>query len=224
MTYDSSHSESSIRDHSKRVPPQQAKHTAHRWNRFFRYLPPTTLSLFLTVLFFCMGFIVFSEKIVQLQPPNSLPKADAIIVFTGGSNRIKTGLNLLQQELGSRLLISGVNRTTNPKSFMRTSSINPQLFACCVDIGREATNTKGNALESAAWIKKHHYKTLYIVTHDYHMWRSLLELKHLMPDINFIAYPVKKRNTGNTIQQINYLRLLAFEYLKMIGVHIRIAF
>ncbi|WP_455476942.1 YdcF family protein [Bartonella sp. B41] len=190
----------------------------------FHYFSPTTLFLFITFLFFCTGFIVFSEKIEQLKIPDSLPKADAIIVLTGGENRIETGLNLLQQKLGSRLLISGVNTVTTLDRLIHTTHINPQLFSCCVDIGHQATNTKENAKESSFWIKKHHYQTLYIVTHDYHMWRSLRELKHLMPNVNFIAYPVKKSENESTIQQINRVRIIAFEYIKTIGAHIRTAF
>ncbi|BBL53931.1 hypothetical protein MF1_11890 [Bartonella quintana] len=201
---------------------------AHRslWHPccLFRHLPPTALFLLMIVFFFCAGFVIFSEKTEQLKPPNPLPKADAIIVLTGGEKRIETGLNLLQQELGSRLLISGVNTTTNLKRFMYSTHITPQLFACCVDIGHKAINTKGNAEESADWIKKHHYQTVYIVTHDYHMWRSLRELKYLMPDINFIAYPVKKSEIESTIQQINQIRILVFQYIKTLEVYIRTAF
>ncbi|MET3589196.1 uncharacterized SAM-binding protein YcdF (DUF218 family) [Bartonella silvatica] len=193
-----------------------------RW--FFRYFPPTALFLLIIILLFCIGFIVFSEKTERLQPPNHLQKADAIIVLTGGENRIETGLYLLKKGVGSRLLISGVNATTTLKSFMHTRHITPQLFTCCVDIGHKAINTKGNAKESAAWIKKHHYKTVYIVTHDYHMWRSMRELKYLMPDIHFIAYPVKSHHNASMIQQINQIRILAFQYIKMIQVYIRTAF
>nr|WP_183229170.1 YdcF family protein [Bartonella callosciuri] len=190
----------------------------------FHYFPPTALTLLTIILLFYVGFVIFSEKTERLQPPNPLPKADAIIVLTGGGNRIETGLKLLQQGLGSRLLISGVNTTTTLKNFMHSTHITPQLFTCCVDIGYKAMNTKGNAKESAAWIKKHHYKTLYIVTHDYHMWRSLRELKYLMPDIHFIAYPVKKNGNESMIQQINKTRILAFQYIKTIQVYLKTAF
>ncbi|WP_332065799.1 YdcF family protein [Bartonella sp. CB189] len=194
----------------------------------FCYFPPIAIFLLSITFLFCVGFIVFSEKTGQLKPPpNPLPKADAIIVLTGGENRIKTGLTLLQQGLGSRLLISGVNTTTSLSNLIRinqTHQLNPQFFTCCIDIGHKATNTKGNAAESTDWIKKNHYKTIYIVTHDYHMWRSLRELKYLMPHINFIAYPVKNNNAKSSIQQINQIRILAFEYIKTIGVYIRTTF
>ncbi|MCZ2203619.1 YdcF family protein [Bartonella sp. A5(2022)] len=205
--------------------PKRTTRIPERHKCLFHYLPLICfLFPVILVLSFCTHFIIFSEKIWQLQPPNPLPQADAIIVFTGGENRIETGLNLLQQGLGSRLLISGVNTNTNPKRFMRITHINPQLFTCCVDIGYQAINTEGNAKESANWIKKNNYKTIYIVTHDYHMQRSLIELKHLMPNINFIAYPVKKNTSESMIQQINQIRILVSEYIKTIWLRMRIAY
>ncbi|EJF92072.1 YdcF family protein [Bartonella melophagi] len=194
------------------------------YKRFSRYVPLTVVALFIIILFIGATFVTFSEKIEHLTPPIPLPQADAIVVLTGGENRIKTGFDLLQKGLGSRLLISGVNTTIDLNKLIDTAHINPHLLASRVDFGYEATNTKGNAQESAAWIKQHNYKTVYIVTHDYHMVRSLLELKHLMPHIHFIAYPIKENASGSWIKQVNQMRILASEYIKSIGVYIRTAF
>ncbi|ABM45464.1 YdcF family protein [Bartonella bacilliformis] len=194
------------------------------FKHLFRYCPPVAFCLLSLFLIMGTHFVIFSEKVEQLYPPVSLSKADAIIVLTGGERRIETGLRLLKQGLGSRLLISGVNATFHPKRLLRNMHIDPQLFECCVDLGYQATNTKSNAEESAVWIKKHHYKTLYIVTHDYHIARSLLELRYLMPDINFIAYPIKENVTQNKVKQLNKIRMLASEYIKNIGFQIRSVF
>ncbi|MET3559382.1 uncharacterized SAM-binding protein YcdF (DUF218 family) [Bartonella japonica] len=223
MTYNL-HNSKSLRQNN--LEHSLKKNAIYKWHLhcLFRYFPPTALTLLIFVFLFWISFIVFSEKIEQLQPPNPLPKADAIIVLTGGENRIETGLDLLQKGLGSRLLISGVNTTTNLKNLTHNAHIAPQLLNCCVDLEHKAINTKGNAKESADWIKKHHYTTLYIVTHDYHIWRSLRELKYLMPDINFIAYPVKKSKTESIIQQVNQMRILLFQYIKTIQVYIMTVF
>ncbi|WP_273789293.1 YdcF family protein [Bartonella sp. ML70XJBT] len=220
MTHNSSNS---LMQHDLERPISKQLHS---WSPrcLFRYFPPTTLTLAVIVFIFWGGFIIFSEKTERLFPPTPLPKADAIIVLTGGEHRIETGLHLLQKGLGSRLLISGVNTSTNLRGFMHNMHISPQLISCCIDIGHQAVNTRGNAEESAAWIKKHHYKTLYIVTHDYHIWRSMRELKYLMPDIHFIAYPVKKSDADSTIQQIKQARILIIQYIKTLQVYIRTAF
>ncbi|WP_212112744.1 YdcF family protein [Bartonella queenslandensis] len=221
MTHNTSNS---LTQNDLEHPILKQLHNGRSVRCLFRYFPPTTLTLAVIVFIFWGGFIIFSEKTERLIPPQPLPKADAIIVLTGGENRIETGLHLLQKGFGSRLLISGVNTSTNLKSFMQNMHISPRLISCCIDIGHQAINTRGNAKESAAWIKKHHYKTLYIVTHDYHIWRSMRELKYLMPDIHFIAYPVKKSKAESTVQQINQTRILIFQYIKTLHVYIRTAF
>ncbi|WP_336293883.1 YdcF family protein [Bartonella sp. CB169] len=224
MAYNSHNFKSLMQDNLEYSPKKDTVRNPWYSRYLFRYFPPTAFTLLIIILIFCVSFVVFSEKTERLQPPNPLLQADAIIVLTGGENRIETGLNLLQKGLGVRLLISGVNTTTNLKSFMYNTHISPKLFSCCVDIGHKAINTRGNAQESANWIKKHHYQTVYIVTHDYHMWRSLRELKYLMPDINFIAYPVKKSKIESTVKQINQIRILILQYIKTIEVYIRTAF
>src|SRR3546814_9566295 len=38
------------------------------------------------------------------------------------------------------------------------------LFECCVDLGFEAADTAGNALETAGWLNAHGYKSIRLVT------------------------------------------------------------
>lgn len=197
-----------------------------RWRRrFFKHLPPISLFIFICIILLSAGFFYFSEKISRLSPPDPLPFADGIIVLTGGESRMEAGLELLAKHHGKRLLISGVNPSTNSQALIRVTHSDPKLFECCVDLGREAINTIGNAEEATDWIKKNHYQKVYIVTNDYHMLRSLRELNRLMPDIEFIAYPISEGNEQQSwIRQLNELRLLATEYIKFIGAEIRAYF
>lgn len=199
------------------------KLTLLRWRRrFFKHLPPITLLILLCIIVFGAGFFYFSEKISRIAPPDPLPTADAIIVLTGGERRLEAGLDLLARKKGTRLLISGVNPSTNSQDLIRITHADPQLFNCCIDLGHHATNTTGNAEESTNWIKQNHYHSVYVVTSDYHMPRSLGELKHLMPETKFIAYPISDNNGDQSwIRQFNQLRLIASEYIKYIGVKLR---
>lgn len=196
-----------------------------RWRRrFFKHLPPVTLVL----LFFCsalgIGFVYFSETIYRLQVPRPLPKADGIIVLTGGRARLESGLKLLEEGKGSRLLISGVNPIADRTALVRATHADPKLFECCVDLGREALNTVGNANESADWVAKNHYKTVYVVTNDYHMPRSLLLLKRTLPNTTLIAYPINQSagQDESWLQFFDRLRVIGTEYLKFIGVKLNI--
>nr|WP_272209828.1 YdcF family protein [Marinicella sp. W31]MDC2875659.1 YdcF family protein [Marinicella sp. W31] len=135
------------------------------------------------------GFIWFSTKILTARPP-PLYETDAVVVLTGGARRIDEALVLLAEGAGERLLISGVNPSTTPESIRNLTGGDSQLFDCCVDVGYEALDTYGNAVETRKWIEEHNYRRVLVVTSAYHMPRGLFELRHIDPDTVFVAYPV----------------------------------
>lgn len=195
----------------------------HLYRRFLKHWPPVTLAVIFFLVVFIAGFASFSEKINRLKPPVPPRAADGIIVLTGGYARLETGLRLLEDGKGRRLLISGVNPKTGRDVLIRATHADPQLFECCVDLGREAVNTIGNAEESAEWVAKNKYRRVFIVTNAYHMPRSLSELKRKMPDIELIPYPVEQ-NSGEAEswwQFFEWLRILMMEYIKFLSVSIR---
>ena len=93
--------------------------------------------------------------------------------------------------MGRRLLISGVNRETTRDQVRATLTAPGRAFDCCVDLGFEAENTQGNARETLDWVARHRYRSLIVVTADYHMPRALLELHAAMPEIRLRPYPVE---------------------------------
>ena len=64
------------------------------------------------------------------------------------------------------------------------------MLACCVDLGHTAQDTIGNAAETRAWTEGQGFRSLIVVTSDYHMPRSLAELSGAMPGITLVPYPV----------------------------------
>jgi hypothetical protein len=97
-----------------------------------------------------LGFPVF---VWSLSRSSSEPEpADAIIALTGGEGRLQAAIELLDQGKGSRLLISGVHEETTRVELFDAAGGMPKRAACCVDLGRSAENTIGNAGEAAAWI------------------------------------------------------------------------
>ncbi len=163
------------------------------------------------------GFYLFYKDVSGLTPPAN-PRADAIIVLTGGYQRIDQAVNLLASGAGRRLLISGVNPATTMAQIRNFTKSPPDLFDCCVDIGYQALDTSGNAQEAADWIAARNFKTVIVVTNNYHMPRSLLELKRIDKQTVFIAYPVGNTRLGlSDIVANPYLILtLGSEYLKML--------
>lgn len=161
------------------------------------------------------GLFWFVSRIRDEPTPFDTP-ADGIVVLTGGAERLNVALDLLKRGEAQRLLITGVHPETGPADLSENSIGSAELFACCIDLGRSARNTRGNAQEAAEWAHERTYTQLIIVTADYHMPRALLEFRAAMPGSVLIAYPVRPpdihlkdwwRYPGTT-------RLLASEYTK----------
>jgi uncharacterized SAM-binding protein YcdF (DUF218 family) len=92
------------------------------------------------------------------------------------------------------------------------------LFACCVDIGYDAIDTIGNAEETANWIHAKGYRSVLVVTNNYHMPRSLAEFAYVDPDTQFIPYPVVNTDLKNSnwFTDPNAMRVMLAEYAKVL--------
>ena len=148
------------------------------------------------VLFF-LFFIIFAQSLKAV--PDSVPEADAIVVFTGTSPvRIETGLKLLAEGKGRRLLVSGVY--ADQDFDMILAMARNQVGAagdnlrCCIDLDYRATNSVGNTKETALWAEVHEFSSLIVVTSSHHMPRAFLELRRTMPTTSLSAYPVLPPN------------------------------
>ncbi|MEH3093010.1 MAG: YdcF family protein [Agrobacterium cavarae] len=168
------------------------------------------------------GFLWFADSVATMRPPEGA-RADAIIVLTGGYQRIDQAVGLLRDKVGKRLLISGVNPSTTRAQIRRMTQSSPDLFACCVDIGYKAIDTIGNANEAAGWIRDKGYTSIVVVTNNYHMHRSLHELRSASPNTEFIAYPVINSDLSRTNWFANpdVLRTMISEYAKFVVAALR---
>ena len=135
------------------------------------------------------GLVWYSSLIPRPSVP-SLEKSKAIVVLTGGSDRMAEGLRLLEGGLAQKLFVSGVYHRVEVKELLHVARKNPNELECCIELGYTADNTAGNAYETAAWIEKEGFQSLRLVTASYHMPRSLLEFHRVMPAIEIIAHPV----------------------------------
>ncbi|MCH8925057.1 MAG: YdcF family protein [Proteobacteria bacterium] len=115
---------------------------------------------------------------------------DAIVVLTGGSRRVHQGLELLAQRRAKKLFISGVYRGVDVRELLSVSQQSPADLDCCIALGYEADSTRGNARETADWMREQGLGSLRLVTAAYHMPRSLLEFRRAMPEIEIVPHPV----------------------------------
>ncbi len=141
------------------------------------------------LLAFVLGFGYFATN-ARRAAPDPEAHTDAIVVLTGGSGRISAGVALLKAGMAGRLFISGVNPTIENGELARLTHQAGDLFACCVVLGHLATDTVGNAAESAAWMQAQHYTSLRLVTSDYHMPRALLDFRMALPEATIVPNPV----------------------------------
>lgn len=168
-----------------------------------------------------LGFPVFVWSIART---SSDPEpADAIVALTGGEGRVIAALELLDQGKGKRLLISGVDEQTSRAELF--DAVGPSRHAgCCVDLGRSAANTIGNAGEAAAWVSEHDYRSIIVVTASYHMPRSLLELRAVLPETTFVPYPVfpESVHLDEWWHDGETTGVLAGEYVKFLAAAVRL--
>lgn len=130
-------------------------------------------------LLYLLGYALFA---VMLPRPAGNERTDGIVVLTGGAKRIERGLDLLEAKRAQRLLVSGVARTVLPEELAAEYGRDPAIFRCCVDLGRQAVDTRSNAEEVSRWIANHKFRSVRIVTTDWHMPRARFELSRRLGD------------------------------------------
>lgn len=173
----------------------------------------------IVVIAFIAGFWKFAEDVRRA--PEEPPPAQAIVALTGGSlQRLTTGVRLLKERKGERLLISGVNRIVTDAELYHALDVDPALGECCIDVGRSAEDTLGNASETAAWAREHRYTNIILVTDDYHMPRSQAELELALPEAEIHPYPVRTRWTDPALwrSDLGAATRLGAEYVKYLVI------
>lgn len=186
------HEVTDVRDVSMNAPSLKKHTKLHALFQLLRFLFG-----FASMLLIC-GFIAFILHISRAVPQSPMPEADGIVVLTGkGGGRLATGAMLLEQGLGERLLISGVNPAIRAKKIQSLLGLTPEKFNCCVDLDYEAEDTVGNGAQTANWAGALGYETIILVTSDYHMPRAKVEILSAAQNITIFPYPVKSSTLPN---------------------------
>lgn len=175
---------------------------------------------------FVAGFFAFVAHLAR-QERTPEGRTDGIVALTGGAQRIGDAIDLLAAGYGRRLLITGVNERTSREEIARLNPTQRQLIACCVDLDYRARNTIGNAIETRRWMRTHHFSTVAVVTSNYHMPRTLVELDHALQDNErIVPHPVVTEGFDADAWWRNppAARLLASEYVKFLVSWLRTRF
>ena len=188
-------------------------------NKLFILIKLFSISLGLNLITGLISFIILiksdfnKEKFIY-------PNTSSIVVATGGSNRILRGVQLIEEDLKRKMLITGVGKGISKidiASAINANKVQTEILECCVDLDLSATNTQGNAYEAGIWLKKNNLTSSFLVTANYHMPRLILEFSRLNPKININIIPVKpdKDPINNIYLPSNFL-LISKEFLKFI--------
>lgn len=174
------------------------------------------------------GFFAFCATLPRAEELSAesvladIPEDRGMIILTGGGGqRIQEGLALMQEGIATRAFISGVHPQTTKADISRWAP--DRLLDCCVDLGPMARSTAGNARESRAWIERHRFSSVWLVTSDFHVPRATAELRAVAPELEIIPIPVASVFAPETgwMGRPSSWRLLGGEYLKYLFVCLR---
>ena len=164
-----------------------------------------------------IGFLIFCGYAITLK---YLPteKADAIVTWTGGNDRISESIRLLEEEQAPRLFISGVHESVTGYHLLKEI---PEDVQEKIELGYQAKTTHMNALETSEWINKNKISSAILVTSFYHMPRSMLELYRSLPELKIVPFAVFPKNFDEDTSWLHtrYAWLLFLEYHKFLVVY-----
>ncbi len=189
--------------------------------------------IFLIFSLFILFFIKlnnFKENILSFTKYNN-KESPNIVILTGGANRIKDGLKIIEdleksENNNYKILVSGTGIGFTKNSLKNTlgSNFNPHLIQCCIDLDGVSKNTFTNALETFKWTNKNNIKEFILITSNYHMPRANLEFRNIMPNLKIYTYSItpKKHDIKNWLSSYQTFSLVFIEYCKYIIASIRI--
>lgn len=142
-------------------------------------------------ILYALGFVLFG---VSLAKPAGAERTDAVVVLTGGSGRLERGMAVLKRGEAKRMLISGADPSVTRGDLARRLGPGTlRTLRCCVDLGSEAVDTRSNAEEARRWMARRGYRTVRLVTSDWHMRRAVYEFRQNLPDTTIIEDAVQTR-------------------------------
>ena len=142
----------------------------------------------------------FKKNILSLTKYNYIESPN-IVILTGGANRIKDGLKIIEdfknsKNINYKILVSGTGMGFTKSSLKKKlgPNFNSQLIQCCIDLDGVSKNTLTNASETFKWASKNHIKEFILITSNYHMPRAILEFKNVMPYLKFTPMRLPLKN------------------------------
>ena len=187
-------------------------------------------SLTSILTFFFIELFSFKEKILSF---NKYIKNESsnIVILTGGTNRIKDGLKIIDhfetsKKINFNILVSGTGKGFSKSSLKKQlgPNFNTNLIECCIDLDSISKNTFTNAIETYKWSQRKDIKEFILITSNYHMPRAFLEFKSRMPNLRIYTFTITptKHNIKKWLSSYQTFSLVFKEYCKYIIASLRI--
>lgn len=167
-------------------------------------------------LLWALGFAWFAIGLPEPAPDGVT--TDAIVVVTGGPGRVQRGFDLLAAGRAKRMLVSGADRRVRPAELAEVNHVSPALVAACVDLGHEAVDTRSNADETARWLARNGFRSVRLVTTDWHMARARFELARVVGNKVTIVRDAVRSEPGLAILFKEYHKYLLRRLAAPLGV------
>ena len=153
----------------------------------------------LAALIYALGFVFFALTLGKSADGDVSP-TEAAVVLTGGSNRIEHAIDVLKDHKAKRLLVAGADPSVTKADIARRLGGSRRLINCCVDLGSESVDTRSNAEEAGRWIAQHHFKSVRLITSDWHIRRARYEFRKVLgPSYRLVTDGVRSEPTFLTL-------------------------
>ena len=140
--------------------------------------------IFLFLIF--LGKTFSYRNLVTLDPQCAYD----VVILTGGRYRISTAIKFINKNNIQSIFISGVYPKTHQHHLFPRDKF---LKNVPIILGKKARNTHENALEISEWRQQENVQEILLITSDYHMIRSLMEIKKANSDLRIIPYALKSK-------------------------------
>lgn len=159
---------------------------------------------------------------------DELHKADAIVVFSGDNGpRTEKGVELLKEGLGDYLILSGgiVYDDVTMAELMKNHAMKLGISEEKILIDDKASTTHENAEFTKEIIEENNFKSIIVVTSEYHSRRSKAAMEKALKNTLIDGEKVKVMISHSTEEKFssrwwtsgNSILIVISEYLKLIG-------
>ena len=163
---------------------------------------------------------------------DELNKADAIVVFSGDNGpRTEKGVELLKEGLGDYLILSGgvVYDDVTMAELMKNHALKLGVPENKILLDDKASTTHENAEFTKEIIEENNFKSVIVVTSEYHSRRSKLAMEKALENTLIdgesievmVAHSTEEKFTSKWWTSGNSALIVISEYLKLMGYWVK---